>query len=100
MRTVVCVLILLALPLPASAQATGAITGIVTDASNAVLPGVTIDVTNRARGQTRTAVTAGDGFFTVPLLSPGTYLVKATLAGFRTTVRDTVVVVVNETARA
>jgi hypothetical protein len=44
-------------PSPASAQATGAITGIATDASGGVLPGVTIEVTNRDTSQVRTAVT-------------------------------------------
>src|SRR6266487_3241836 len=83
------------------AQATGAVAGLVSDASGGVLPGVTIDVANQDTGQVRTAVTANDGFYTVPLLNPGRYQVQATLAGFRTTIRDgIVVVVVNETARA
>ena len=94
---VVC---LLAVPSSAAAQATGAITGIVTDASGAVLPGVTIDVTSRDTGQIRTAVTGTDGFYTIALVNPGVYQVKATLAGFRTTVRDHITVVVNETVRA
>ncbi len=90
---------LFAVPSPASAQATGAITGIATDASGGVLPGVTIEVTNRDTSQVRTAVTGADGFFTTPLLNPGAYQVRATLAGFRTTVRDNITVVVNETVR-
>src|SRR5438128_12385195 len=87
------------IPSPASAQATGAITGIATDASGGVLPGVTIEVTNRDTSQVRTAVTGADGFFTIPLLNPGAYQVRATLAGFRTTVRDNITAVVNETVR-
>src|SRR5438876_4273891 len=86
-------------PSPASAQATGAMTGIATDASGGVLPGVTIDVTNRDTSQVRTAVTGADGFFTIPLVNPGVYQVRATLPGFRTTVRDNITVVVNETVR-
>ena len=93
------VLVLL-FPSPAAAQATGGITGIATDASGAVLPGVTIDVTSRDTGQVRTAVTGPDGFYTIALVNPGVYQVKATLPGFRTTVRDTITVVVNETVRA
>jgi carboxypeptidase family protein/TonB-dependent receptor-like protein len=92
-------LCLLLMPSHASAQATGAITGLVTDASGAVLPGVTVDVTNQDTAQARTAVTGADGFFAIPLLNPGRYQVKATLAGFRTTVREGVTVVVNETVR-
>jgi hypothetical protein len=90
---------LLLLPAPVSAQATGAITGVVSDTSGGVLPGVTVDATNRDTGQVRTAVTANDGFYTLPLLNPGRYAVKATLTGFGTTIRDAIVVV-NETARA
>src|SRR6187200_1083808 len=87
-------------PSPAAAQATGAITGIATDPSGAVLPGVTIDVTSRDTSQVRTAVTGADGFYTIPLVTPGVYQVKATLAGFRTSVRDNIIVTVNETVRA
>src|SRR6266516_6541156 len=94
---VVC---LFQIPAPVSAQATGAITGLVSDSSGGVLPGVTIEVTSSDTGQVRTAVTVGDGFYTVPLLNPGRYQVQATLAGFRTTIRDGIVVVVNESARA
>jgi hypothetical protein len=91
---------LMLIPAYATAQATGAIAGIVTDASGGVLPGVTIDVTSRDTGQSRNAVTGVDGFYTIALVNPGVYQVKATLNGFRTTVRDTITVVVNETVRA
>jgi outer membrane receptor protein involved in Fe transport len=40
-----------------------------------------------------------DGFFTIPLLPPGTYQLKASLTGFSTAVRDGIQVLVNETAR-
>ncbi|MBI3401590.1 MAG: TonB-dependent receptor [Acidobacteria bacterium] len=86
-------------PVRAWAQATGRIAGVVSDTSGAVVPGATVDATNRATGLTRSAVTEIDGAYTIPLLSPGLYDVKATLSGFRTTVRENVEVVVNETAR-
>ena len=88
-----------ALPGPAAAQATGSINGVVSDPSESVLPGVTIEVTNIATNQTRRAVTGSDGFYTVPLLQPGSYTVKATLAGFRTTSREGVQVTVESSAR-
>src|SRR5262245_42091936 len=69
------------------AQATGAITGLVTDASGAAVPGVTIEATNVTTAQTRMTVTANDGVYTIPLLNPSVYQVKVSLAGFRTTVR-------------
>ncbi len=84
---------------PLWAQATGSIAGIVTDQSGAVLPGVTIEVTNVATSQTRNAVTRDDGYYTVPLLQPGSYQVKGTLNGFKTSVRDGVTVTVESTSR-
>jgi outer membrane receptor protein involved in Fe transport len=84
---------------PALAQATGQITGVVTDGSGAVVPGAAVEVTNQATGFTRNAVSELDGVYTIPLLSPGVYEAKASLSGFRTTVRGGVEVVVNGTAR-
>jgi hypothetical protein len=101
LRTAIVLLGVLAwvIPAPALAQATGAISGIVADESGAVLPGVNIEVINAATGVVRTAVTASDGVYSVPLLQPARYTVKASLAGFKTTLREGVVVSVNETAR-
>ena len=81
------------------AQATGQINGLVTDASGGVLPGVTVEAINTATGAMRTAVSGADGLFTIPLLPPGNYTVKASLPGFRTSQRDGVRVTVTETAR-
>jgi Carboxypeptidase regulatory-like domain/TonB-dependent Receptor Plug Domain len=88
----------LAVPL-AYAQATGTIAGLVTDESGAVLPGVTIEVTSGATGQTRSAISGADGFFSVPLLQPGPYAVKGTLQGFRTFIREGITVTVESTSR-
>src|SRR5262245_30846490 len=84
----VSVFLLVLVPFPAAAQATGAITGVVTDDSGAVVPGVTIEVTSLGTSQVRSSVTGADGVFTVPLLNPGIYEVRALLSGFRTAVRD------------
>ena len=91
--------LLLLLPVLAMAQATGQINGIVQDSSGAVLPGVTIEVTNAGTGAIRTAVSGADGGFTIPLLQPGVYNVKASLSGFRSAMREGVRVTVTETAR-
>jgi outer membrane receptor protein involved in Fe transport len=103
MRTFVAatsmVMLLASLPFLALAQATGTITGVATDQSELVLPGVTIEITSVATNQTRRAVTGSDGFYTVPLLQPGAYVVKASLAGFQTTVRQGVQVTVESTTR-
>src|SRR6187397_404040 len=91
--------LLLLLPVVAMAQATGQINGIVQDTSGAVLPGVTIEATNAGTGAIRTSISGADGGFTIPLLQPGEYNVKASLSGFRSAVRERVRVTVTETAR-
>jgi len=93
------IVLLLTATSAASAQSTGAMTGLITDASGAFVPGVAVDVTSHRTAQIRSTTTAADGFFTIPLLAPGTYTVKAVVDGFRPAVRETVEVVVNETTR-
>jgi outer membrane receptor protein involved in Fe transport len=86
-------------PAAARAQATGAITGVVTDDSGAVLPGATVQATNQATAQVRTATSGSDGFYTLPLLPPGLYNVSASLTAFSPLTREGVRVSVSETAR-
>jgi outer membrane receptor protein involved in Fe transport len=92
-------LIVLLYPVPAQAQATGTLTGLLSDTSGGPLPGVTVEVTSEGTAQVRTAVTGNDGFYTLPLISPGKYQLKASLSGFKTGVRDGVVVTVETTTR-
>ena len=82
----------------AFAQATGSISGTVKDESGAVLPGVTVEATNTATNATRTAVTGANGFYTIPLVQPGGYTVKATLQSFSSLSRSGVKVNVSETS--
>ncbi len=96
---IAAIAILVGVPVGAFAQATGQINGVVTDSSGGVLPGVTVEATSSATGVTRTAVTGTDGLYTIPLVPPGVYSVKATLQGFRAAQHDGVRVVVTETAR-
>jgi hypothetical protein len=86
-------------PRSVDAQATGSIAGVISDESGAVLPGVTVEVTNSATGQLRTTATGVDGYYTIPLVQPGSYDVKATLAGFKPMVRKGNTVTVGDTAR-
>jgi hypothetical protein len=96
---VVMLLGVLILPARVHAQATGQINGIVTDTSGGVLPGVVIEAISDATGASRTALSGTDGLYTIPLLAPGSYTVKASLSGFKTAQRDSVRVTVTETAR-
>jgi hypothetical protein len=75
---------------PGLAWAQGAsITGVVRDASGAVLPGVTVEVSSPALiEKVRSVVTDGTGQYRIVDLRPGTYSITATLAGFSTVKRD------------
>ena len=61
---------------------TGAIDGRVTDASNAVLPGVTVTVTGAAMMGSRNTVTSDAGTFRFISITPGLYTVTFELGGF------------------
>ena len=84
--------IAMAIPPPASAQTggatTGAITGKVTDATNAVMPGVTVTIASPSMQGVRTAVTNEEGNYRFPSVPPGDYKITYELAGFSTVVRE------------
>src|SRR5215208_1864876 len=79
------------------AQATSTINGRVLDQGDAVLPGVTVTVTNQATGVLRTGVSNGEGVYSMPGLESGTYNVTTELPGFIAPERRGVVVGVNTT---
>ena len=67
----------------AIAQSTFAtLTGTVLDSSGAVLPGVTVTVTNTRTQSTRTVVTDEVGNYQVPNLDAGEYRIVTALSGF------------------
>src|SRR5579862_8070824 len=57
---------------------TGSISGVVRDASGAVLPNATVTATNSATSAVRTVASAPDGGYTVPSLLPGMYDISIT----------------------
>src|SRR5262245_17644634 len=85
--------------LPAVAFAQSAISGLVRDTSGAVLPGVTVEVASPVLiEKTRSAVSDGQGRYTIVDLRPGTYTVTFTLAGFNTIRREGLELPANFTA--
>ena len=81
----------LLLPASAWAQNVG-LTGRVTDETGGVLPGVTVEARSPVMiEQVRTAVTNGEGLFTIIDLRPGEYSATFLLPGFQTLVRDGIV---------
>jgi hypothetical protein len=94
---VACALMLSLVPVALAAQATtGSISGIATDESKAVMPGVTITVTNPETGLSRTQVTDADGRFRVLNLPPGTYALTAELQGFSSVLRENLTVAISK----
>ncbi|HEX6101139.1 MAG TPA: carboxypeptidase regulatory-like domain-containing protein [Thermoanaerobaculia bacterium] len=76
---------------------TGTMTGTVTDASAAALPGVTVTIRNADTGLARVVVTDEAGFFSAPFLPAGRYNVAAELSGFGVAQRQNVRIELNET---
>ncbi|MGC2273366.1 MAG: TonB-dependent receptor, partial [Candidatus Sulfotelmatobacter sp.] len=71
-------------------ETTSAIVGEVRDATNAVVPGATVIVTNHETGMKRSAKTDEAGRFDFPQLKPGPYSVKVQAKGFEPQQNDTV----------
>src|SRR5438552_7206209 len=88
-------------PLVASAQqATGTIGGTVQDASGAVMPGVVITLSNPGViGGNQTAVSSERGTYQFVRLIPGAYSIRAEVQGFRTALRENIVVNADVTSR-
>ena len=78
---------------------TGTISGTVSDASGAVIPGANITVRNVETGITRTSSSDEAGRFRAPQLGLGNYEVTAEAAGFQTTVRSGVTLTVGREAQ-
>lgn len=62
---------------------TAAVTGLVTDPGDLAVPGATVSVTNTGTGVVRTTVSNEVGYYTVGLLTQGSYAVQVELTGFR-----------------
>lgn len=81
----------------ASAQTdAGALRIFVTDATQGVVPGATVDVVNAATNDRRTGVTDSTGYAQFVPVARGTYTVTVTLAGFKNVEVTNVHVDVNE----
>src|SRR5687767_6732514 len=72
-------------------QTTGQISGLVTDPTGAVLPGVEVTLTRTDTGVVRNAVTNETGSYTFPSLNPGPFRLEVSLPGFRTFVQSGIV---------
>jgi len=93
--SMIALVAVLALAAPVFAQqTTGTISGRITDAQQAAVPGVTVTATNAATGFTRSDVTSPEGLYRIAALPVGSYDIKAELQGFKTAERKGVSVAV------
>jgi hypothetical protein len=79
-------------------QATGEITGTVTDATGAVVAGAVVSLAHPATGTQRTTRTNSAGVYDLPSLVPGAYNLKVEMAGFSTQARNDVELQVGQVA--
>jgi len=81
------------LPVAARAQGetTSAIVGEVRDATNAVVAGATVTITNHETGLKRSSQTDDAGRFNFPQLKPGSYSVKVDAKGFESRQNENVI---------
>ena len=94
-----CVALILALASAAYAQEFRAtIKGTVADTSQAALPGATVTAQNQETNEMATAVTNGEGAYTIPFLRPGVYSLTVEMSGFQKNTRTNLRLSVGETA--
>lgn len=67
---------------------TAQISGVVTDPAGAVIPKAGITALDRDTGVSRTTDSNNAGYYTLPLLQPGNYMVTVKATGFTTQVRS------------
>ena len=94
----VCALCLVATELSAQANR-ASITGTITDATGAVVPGADVVVTNVETGVPTRGRSNDDGIYLVPNLPPGKYSVEFTRDGFQTLKRPAIALTSTEVAR-
>jgi hypothetical protein len=100
LRTSIFLICIALCVLPAAAQFESAtLTGIVTDAADAVVSGVAIRAINEGTNIEAAATTDEVGRFVFTSLKPGSYRVTATAKGFKESVSAGIVLQVNQAAR-
>src|SRR4030095_12605689 len=78
---------------------TATLTGNVRDQSGALIPGVTVILTDRARNTALSTITNEAGSYVIPPLNPGTYSLGVTFPGFKRFQNDGIVLQVAQVAR-
>jgi len=78
--------VLLGCPAEVGAQATGQISGAVSDSTGSRISGAEVDLISATTGQQRSGFSSADGSYIFPLVAPGRYQLRAAMSGFATSV--------------
>ena len=74
----------------------GSVRGVVRDQTQAMIPGATVEVTNKAMGTKISLVTNDQGFYQATYLLPGLYRIEVQMPSFKKFLRDDVEVRIND----
>lgn len=74
----------------------GAISGVITDSTDAAVPGAQIQVHNDGTGADVSLTSDGNGYYKAALLQPGNYTVTVTAPGFNSSKTSNIVVQLNQ----
>ena len=91
-----CALFFSTVHLAAQVNATGTISGQITDSSGGVVSGASVKVTDQGTAISVTKQSAVDGYYTVPLLKPGVYSIEVIQSGFGSATRKDVVLQIQQ----
>lgn len=98
-RTLFLSMVMLTLSVTVFAQVTGArLTGIVTDSSNAAVPGAQLTITNTNTNTVTHAVADDHGEYNIPTLPAGSYTISTKAKGFAETVQSNIVLTIGQNA--
>ena len=86
-------------PLSAQVNATGAFSGQVTDPTGAAFANAKVEIVEQQTGISITKLTNTQGYYSVPLLKPGTYSIQVSAPGFASMISKNLVLQIQQTIR-
>src|SRR5262249_40878347 len=78
---------------------TGQITGRIEDTSGAIVAGAALTLKNTETGVAQNIVSNAEGYYTFPLLDPGSYAITVSMPGFKSVMRSGIKLDVAQTGR-
>jgi len=77
-------------------SSTATLQGLISDPTSAAVPGAAVTIANTATNISRRFTTADSGFYSFPLLPPGSYRLEVAKAGFKPATRDQILLQVSD----